>query len=191
MNETDDRAAVQEVLAGDTSAFERLVRAYQTRVVRYCLLLMRNPVDAEEAAQDVFVKAFRSLEQYKGDASFLTWIGRIAHNHCMDVLRRRTRQKTDSLDALLEAQPTRAEEQFAEPAPNEGGSEAAERVPALLAALKADHREILLLREVQELSYEDISNSLGITLDAVKSRLRRARAEFIEKAGHLFGRTRV
>jgi RNA polymerase sigma-70 factor (ECF subfamily) len=191
MSENDDFSIVEDVRAGDTSAFERLVRAYQTRVVRYCLLLMRNPVDAEEAAQDVFVKAFQSIDQYKGDAAFLTWIGRIAHNHCMDILRKRSRQKTDSLDALLEANPTRGEERFAEPGAEDGGSEAADRVPAILGAMKADHREILMLREVQELSYEDIAKSLGITLDAVKSRLRRARAEFTEKAGHLLGRPRV
>ena len=180
--EIDDKRTVESVLSGNRDAFADLVRAYQARVQRYCLLLLRNPTDAEEAAQDVFVKAYRSLDQFRSEASFLTWAGRIAHNHCMDLLRQRTRRKTESLDAIVDENGTPLVNRLAEPERTERQDELTEAVPKLLATLKEEYREILVLRELQELSYDDIAKSLKCSLDTVKSRLKRARAEFHDRA---------
>ncbi len=180
--EIDDKRTVESVLSGNRDAFADLVRAHQARVQRYCLLLLRNPTDAEEAAQDVFVKAYRSLDQFRSEASFLTWAGRIAHNHCMDLLRQRTRRKTESLDAIIDEDGTPLVNRLAEPERTESPDELTEAVPKLLASLKEEYREILVLRELQELSYDDIAKVLKCSLDTVKSRLKRARAEFHDRA---------
>lgn len=188
--ESEDTRTVAAVLAGDAEAYAKLVRAYQGRVTRYCLLLMRNPVDAEEAAQDVFVKAYQSLHRFRGQASFFTWIGRIAHNHCMDLLRSRSRRRSQSLDEMLE-QGSGAGERFAEQPPADDRSDILTLVPGILNAMKPEHREVLVLRELQQLSYNDVAAALGCSLDAVKSRLRRARAEFSDKARHFMSRAGV
>jgi RNA polymerase sigma-70 factor (ECF subfamily) len=182
MNENETIAAV---LAGDVEAYSELVRLHQARVRLVCLALLHNPSEADDAAQEAFLKAYRSLPSFKHQASFGTWISQIAANHCRDLLRKTQRQKTDSLDALIE----RHGDEFAAFLGTESGAEQdndANRrlLGQVFASLDAEDREILLLRELQDLSYEQIASNLRCSLDAVKGRLKRAR----QRLNAAFGR---
>jgi RNA polymerase sigma-70 factor, ECF subfamily len=166
-------------LKTDRDAYADLVREHHGRVLRLCQVLLSNPIEAEDAAQDVFVKAYQSLPSFRADSSFSTWITRIAHNHCMDLLRRRSRQRTEAIDTLPES---------ALPTQNGNPDKPAQE---LLAGLKPEYKEILALREVSGLSYDEIAAQLRCSLDAVKARLRRARQELHEKARHFSGTSNV
>jgi len=143
-----------------------------------------NTTESEDAAQDVFVKAYQALPKFHAESSFLTWICRIAYNHCMDVLRKKTRQKTDSWDAMLEEEQEKVYPLLSKTGEKGSSSERSEWIGSVLSSLRPEYREILVLREVEDLSYEEIASILRCTLNAVKARLRRARREMQEKARH-------
>lgn len=182
----DDFQIVRQVLQGDRDAYAQLVRAYHPRVRSVCISMLLSPQEADDAAQDVFVKAFTALRQYKKNISFAAWLHRIASNHCLDLLRKRKRQKTDSLDGLIEAK-GESESLDVLHAPNDAlseGSEQATLAMQVLSRMPEDQRRILTLREVDGLRYDEISAVLRCSLDAVKARLRRARARLQEEARH-------
>lgn len=175
-----DVEQVRAVLAGDREAFAFLVRRHQDKVRGLCLALLQRPSEADDAAQDVFLKAYRHLGRFRQDAAFSTWIHRIAHNHCLDLLKQRARRAGESLDALLE----KGDQVLffpEKPAPAETGE-----ALALLGQLSPVHRTVLTLREVQGFSYEEMARVMGSTVDSVKARLRRARRALLEKARHFF-----
>jgi RNA polymerase sigma-70 factor (ECF subfamily) len=187
----DNEAAIMAaVLDGDTEAFGELVRSCQARVRLACLTRLGSRAEADDAAQEVFVKAFQALPSFKKESSFLTWILRIAENHCLDLLRTRTRRRTESLEALLEEKGQALEGLLSR---HDETSRSVHYSPEdldllgrLFAALDENDREILILREVDELSYEDISRRLACSLDAVKGRLKRARQNLIDKCTKYF-----
>jgi RNA polymerase sigma-70 factor (ECF subfamily) len=186
----NEKAVIAAVQSGEAEAFGALVRAHQTRVRLVCLAFLGSAAEADDAAQDVFVNAFRGLAEFKGDASFGTWIARIADNHCRDVLRKRARRRTESLDALFESQGD-AFDGFLSRAqtadtPPPYKSEDLELLGRLFAALPEDDREILTLSEVEELPYAEIAQRLSCSLDAVKGRLKRARQTLIDKCRKFF-----
>lgn len=186
----DDAAAIiQVVLGGNSEAFAELIRRYQARLRLACSIRLGNSSEGDDAAQAVFVKAFQNLKHFKGESSFETWLHRIAENHCLDLLRSRQRHKTESLDALLdekhdalEAFLTRSE---LSPKTSYSPDELA-LLSHLLGALPKEARDILLLREVEELSYDEIALRLNCSLDAVKGRLKRARQALVEKSDVFF-----
>lgn len=192
----EDLEIVRAVLAGDREAYADLVRAHQARVRGLCLSLLLNATEADDAAQDVFIKAYESLSKFRHDSSFSTWLCRIASNHCLDLLRKKSRHKTDSLDALLEQKGEQIRRLLVTAQEIPDSSEAlhgekTELIQKVLGALPMDHREILILREAQGLSYEEIGSILGCSLDAVKARLRRARQRMEEKFRHFWGVSNV
>ncbi len=184
----EDLEIIDAVIKGDREAYAALVREYQTRVRGLCLSILLNAAEADDAAQDVFVKALSSLASYRKDSSFSSWLYRIASNHCMDQLRKRKRQKTDSLDRVTDNDDGEAgafQPRMAEP--SESLIEKTERlagVMQVLSSLPADYREVLVLREVEGLSYEAIRVILKCSLDAVKTRLHRARHLLQDKSRH-------
>ncbi len=148
--------------------------------------MLLDGAEAEDAAQEAFLKAFSFLGQYKKDISFPAWLHRIASNHCLDVLRKRKRQKTDSLDGLMDQ---KGDSLNIPEVQDSGGMDRAkaEKLQVALQALSClttEQRQILLLREVDRLPYHQIGFVLGCSLDAVKARLRRARQRLQEKARH-------
>ena len=152
----NEKTLIEAVQSGDVESFGPLVRAHQARVRLVCLAYLGNVTEADDAAQDVFVKAFQGLENFKGDASFETWIIRIADNHCLDLLRTRKRRRTDSLDALLEENGNVLESFFSRlDAVHESSPYTPhdmELLGRLFAALPDEDREILALSEVEGLS---------------------------------------
>jgi RNA polymerase sigma-70 factor, ECF subfamily len=153
-----------------------------------CLSMLLSREEADDAAQEVFVKAFVSLKQYKRNVSFPAWLHRIASNHCLDILRKRKRQKTDSLDGMMDQTDEHAKIEFAEkpetPYIKPEDQENLKLALQLLATLPEGERQILIMRELDGLRYEEISTTLQCSLDAVKSRLRRARLHLQDKARH-------
>ena len=175
----DEKDIIEKVLSGNTEAFAMIVRQNQTKVLGLCASILEDRTQAEDAAQEIFIKAFRSLNSFKMNSSVSTWLYRIASNHCKDLLRSRARQKTQSLDALIEKEGEAAYQKLGEMKVDASPDENVEMV---LGLLSPDERMILTLREVQGLSYQEIAESLECTLDAVKARLKRARAKLQEKA---------
>ncbi len=193
----DDRALVERVQKGDRDAFRVLVERYQRRVYSFAHALLKNTEDAADVTQEAFVKAFRSLDGFKGDASFYTWIYRITNNLCIDHLRRHATAETIEYDEALPDEPT-AESQAGvgvlstrlgtNPQRSALRHELAEKLEEALGRLPEKHRAILILREVDGLSYEELAETLGIPKGTVMSRLFHARAKMQEiLAGYLEG----
>ncbi len=176
-----EQELIASVLSGDTDAFATLVNTHQARVRIICLGYLFNASEADDAAQDIFIKAYERLSSFKGDAAFGTWISRIAANHCLDLIRAHKRHHTDSLEALSE-QHGDALANLLKPESGERSLSAEDRevLGKVFAALPEEEREILLLREVEELSYDEIASNLRCSLDAVKGRLKRARQRLTE-----------
>ena len=152
----------------DTAAFEELVRRHRGRAYRVALRVCGNSADAEDVAQDAFVRAWRALPGFRGDAAFTTWLYRIVTNLAVNRVRRRREDPT--------ADPPDPPRSDLDPAAR---IEAAERLDVALAALAAltpEQRACFVLREVEGLPYEEIAEVLETTVAAVKQRLFRARA---------------
>jgi RNA polymerase sigma-70 factor, ECF subfamily len=172
-----DLLLVRRASSGDIQAFEVLVRRYQLPVIRLCVGMLGDWHAAEDAAQDVFFSAWRSLGQFRGDAQFSTWLYRIAANQCLQDIRRRPPQVTQ-LSTDLPAAESGAPHSRLETA------EAIAAVSAAVARLSPEQRVALLLRQVEGLSYDQIAEVLGVSMAAVKSRIYHARVELARDLGH-------
>lgn len=154
---------VAKARRGDPAAFESLVRAYQGDVWRLCVHLLGNPAMADDVTQDAFVRAYRFLHRFRGDAKFSTWLFSIARNCALDEIRRNQRRRR--VAEIVEAQPERA------PIRAELGIEVREVVTSLPLEL----REPLVLIDILGQSYAEVAETMGIPLGTVKSRVHRAR----------------
>ncbi len=178
MTREQEAAVIQSVLDGDVNAFETLVKEYEKNVYNLALRMTGNSEDAADMSQEAFIKAYNSLSSFRGDSKFSVWLYRIVSNVCLDYLRSRTRKPTVSLstenDDGEEVELDIADESQS-PELLLDRSLTRDAVRRGLAALPPDHREILLLREIQGLSYEEIAAALGLEAGTVKSRIFRAR----------------
>ena len=170
--------SVELVQAGQTEAYSEIVRHFETSIRSFCAHIMQDIAAGEDAAQETFLKAYRTIRSFRGESSFSSWLFRIARNTCIDLLRK---QKRDSAKVQLHSL---TEE-------SRSGSlvsqrlEAQEQLSLLLQALSPVHREILLLREYHHMNYDEMSSILQCSIDAVKGRLKRARQEAQEYLRHL------
>lgn len=172
----DDRECITRAQRGDGTAFSELVARYQDRIYRFLMRLTRSPDDAMELTQDAFLHAYQGMERWRPEAQFSTWLFRIARNLAFDLLRREKR---------VEFMPLEEDVAMVDPAPTpDTALETVQRyrmLEAVLARLPAEHREILLLLEIEEMSYEDIAAVLDLNLGTVKSRIARARTALLDK----------
>lgn len=179
-----DRQVLEACRRGDRGAFDVLVERHHRRVFRLSVRFLGDEESALDAAQETFVKAWRALPRFEGGALFTTWLTRIAINQCRNELRRRGTAKHARLRSLDERLPgtdiprgdtlaasTRAPWEAVE------GRELRATLAGILAALEPEDREVLLLKEVEGLSYEAMAEILDIPTGTVRSRLHRARAE--------------
>ncbi len=175
--------------AGDVTAFESLVEEYDGRIYNMAFRMLGNVEDARDVAQETFLKAYTSLDRFRGDASFSTWLYRIAKNACLDILRRRGRRTIYSLDDPVETDEGEVDRQLAGHLPDPEGvaldTEVREAVEAAIAGLAPHHRTIIVLRDIEELTYEEIAEVLEMELGTVKSRLYRARCALSRSLGEL------
>ncbi|MCL1964034.1 MAG: sigma-70 family RNA polymerase sigma factor [Firmicutes bacterium] len=169
-----DALLLRRAQNGEAEAFEELMTAYEKRIYTLCLRMAGEKEDALDCAQEAMVRIWRSLASYRKQASFSTWVYRIATNTCLDFLRKRKVRPAVSLDALTD-------EGFSASDPSSDPvrlAEASARKSALLngiASLQPDMRAALVLRDVQGFSYEEVSAILDTPLGTVKSRINRAR----------------
>lgn len=183
-NEDSPRLTDPQLVAmsrlGDQEAFGELIQRHRQRCVKLARLYLRNDGDAEDQAQNAFLKAFEHLDQYQGDAEFSTWLARIVANQCLMLMRVQRRARFLYLDEVS-SEPKAPPVQLSAPGPDPERELAAEqlkgvlrreicRVPRLL-------RNVMLLRDVSGLPMADVAGRLGISVPAAKSRLIRARTE--------------
>jgi RNA polymerase sigma-70 factor (ECF subfamily) len=186
-----DRILVDRFKAGDQGAFNEMVARYWDRIYGMVNQLLRNQQDAEEVTQDAFIRAHRALVNFRGESSFSTWLYQIATNLARNrywYWWRRKRDRSVSFDAPLgtDSGTTLADVFPAEVVSPEDATvtqEFVDRVAAGMEQLSDKHREILVLRNVQNLSYEEIAEILKISVGTVKSRIARARENLREKLG--------
>lgn len=181
------RLLVEKSQQGDTAAFEQLVKLYQNRVYALCFQLTDSHSDAQDLAQEAFVKAYGSLKGFRNEADFGTWLHRITVNLWINIKRRRKNEI--SLDATIK---TADGELHLEVASDmETPEEALERrefnylVKSAFQELSEEHRTVLVLREMQGYNYDEIAGIMNCSLGTVKSRINRARRQLKEKVAAL------
>jgi len=170
----DDLELARKARHGDVQAFGLLVERYKERAYMTALGLVGSPEDAMDLSQDAFVKAFRSIRTYKEGLSFYPWFYAILRNTCFSFLRRRRVRKESSLDAARDAG-FDVPDHSAGPAAALERSETKQLVLRELRSLDPNHREILLLRHYEDLTYKQIAEILGCPIGTVMSRLYAAR----------------
>jgi RNA polymerase sigma-70 factor, ECF subfamily len=175
---------IKRAQRGDAEAFGFLVERYQRRVFSLAYHLVNNREEVEDLAQEIFVKAFMGVRGYDGRSSFATWLSRVAVNHCYDYLRRRRSSRVLYFSQMNE-EGQRALEAKAE-SPSQEGVDVEDRIAArdlaakLLGRAPAEDRVILALKELEELSVQEIAEMLDLKESTVKVRLHRARKRMLE-----------
>jgi len=180
---------VRAAAGGDEDAFAELVRLHENKVYHLALRMCGQPEDAGDVAQEAFLAAWRGLPLFRGEAGFATWLYRLTSNAAIDHLRRTRRQRGD---LSLDGEETGLEATEAGPGPQEAaeGKELQAAVADSLQKLSDSHRQILVLREFQSMSYEEIAQALELDLGTVKSRISRARGalrKILLQSGNLSG----
>jgi RNA polymerase sigma-70 factor (ECF subfamily) len=174
---TDDLNLIERFKTGDTSAFGEIVSKYQDKVYNLCRHMLRNAYDAEDAAQEVFLKACQALPKFQPEASLYTWLYRIATNTCIDY------KKKPIFESLFgdSGEGERLVHDRASDAPSPEKLYQSKQIDQALqeglGKLSPKLRAIIILKEVEELSYEEIADTLEISMGTVKSRIARAREE--------------
>jgi RNA polymerase sigma-70 factor (ECF subfamily) len=182
-----DATLIAAVRSGDMRAFRELVERYQRRVYAVAMRYCKNGDDAMDRTQEAFVKAYQNLERFQGTSGFYTWLYRITTNVCLDFLRREKRHSghadyDDQRDQVSgdDSMPTMGSGPGVAPDRAYQNLELGEQMKAALETLSPDHRSILILREVDGLSYDEIAEELDIPRGTVMSRLHHARAKMKE-----------
>lgn len=170
-----EQSRIASARNGDEAAFGELVQKYQKRVYALTVRMCPTPELAEEAAQEAFLSAWQGLPFFRGDAAFSTWLYRLASNACVDLLRKERRHQGTSLDDDTVG----AEIPDTKPTPEEAAEtkELRAQIEAGLRQLSPEHRAVLILREIQQLSYDEIADALSLDLGTVKSRISRGRRQ--------------
>ena len=188
-----EREIIQRCREGDREAFNELVRTHQKKVFNLCFRILGNRHEAEDVAQDVFVTVFRAIKSFRGDAAFSTWVHRIAVNNCknrLKHLRRRRYFQTESMEQTIDLGDGEVRKEFEEEresSPEEAlhSSEIHEQIQDAINELEDDYRVVIVMRDVQGHSYQEISEALDLKEGTVKSRIHRARMELKRKLEHL------
>jgi RNA polymerase sigma-70 factor (ECF subfamily) len=179
----DDLSLVKRVREGDQRAFKLLVERYQRKVYSVAYGMLKDKEESMDVSQEAFVKVYKYLDHFKGDSSFYTWLYRITVNICIDVLRRKNASKGEQVEFDETVKMDAAEANIGALGSQLGTNpqkaalrkELAEKIHAALQQVPEKHRAILLLREVEGMSYEDLSRTLDIPKGTVMSRLFHAR----------------
>jgi RNA polymerase sigma-70 factor (ECF subfamily) len=168
-----ERTWIQQALRGDQSAFGQLVRAYERPVFNLAYRMLGDAEEAEDAAQETFLRAFSRLATYQPDRKFVNWLLSIASHHCVDRLRRHSRAPQLPLDETIPPQYLTSDEERPEQVVDRKQTQ--EMVRKALETLPPDYRAAVVLRYWYDMSYEEIASTTGSTESAIKSRLHRAR----------------
>jgi RNA polymerase sigma-70 factor (ECF subfamily) len=178
----EDRALIARAQAGDMGAFRRLVERHQRRAFAVALTLVRDENDARELVQEAFLRVYKSLSSFQGGSSFFTWLYRIVTNLSIDLMRKPGRQTTDLEEARLDHDdgadvdvPLLGRFSSADPVDAVRRQEIAARLLSALDALPSYHRAVVVMREIDGLSYEEMAQVMGVSKGTIMSRLFHAR----------------
>jgi RNA polymerase sigma-70 factor, ECF subfamily len=174
----DDRRLIAESLSGHSAAFGILVRRHQDRLYNTVYRLLGNSEDAQDVIQESFISAYQSLSSFKGDAKFFTWLYRIAMNAAISLKRKKKAAVSldtgskhdlviDPLDQSLDHQPGDAMER----------QEEEQRLQGALDRLSPEHKSVIVLKDIEDMKYEEIAEVLDVPIGTIRSRLHRARLE--------------
>lgn len=178
-DQTNEEKAIRECRSGRIQGLQVLYELYKDQVFRTCFRILGSSGVAEDATQEVFIRVYEQLSRSKfdGRSAFSTWLYRLSVNYALNLLRREKSGATLSAEGSI----TLKQLPVASPAPDENLSQQRERsgeIQAVLSTLTSEHRTVLVLREIEGLSYKEISDVLGIPIGTVMSRISRAREEF-------------
>lgn len=174
-----EKNLVELSAGGDIDAFETLIQSHQKKVYNIALRMTKNPEDAQELAQDALVRAFVAIKKFRGDSSFSTWLYRITMNICKDFLRKKNKAVVISMEQGAAGSENDQGLQLPEEGP--GPDEISEKkqlkdlVRDAMDSLSAEHRQVLILRDIMDLTYKDIAHTLDVSEGTIKSRINRAR----------------
>jgi len=174
----EELAIIKNVLEGDRNAFEELVLSNQKNVYNLALKMTKDEEDAMDISQEAFLKAYRQLESFRGDSRFSVWLYRLTYNLCIDHIRKKPRAKVISItyqDDESDVHDLEIPDVRNLPEDIAMRKESREEIVESIEELGPKHREILIMREITGMSYEDIAGTLKISEGTVKSRLARAR----------------
>ncbi len=183
MVDLDDVQLVERTQQGDQQAFSQLFAKYQKKVFNLCFRFVDNYEEAKDLTQETFVRVYNGIKNFRREASFSTWLYCIASNTCKNKLRSwKGRPNLVSLDETFETEDDEMTRQFEDkgcptPLAEVETMEIQERVQKAINSLSEEHREVVILRDIEGCSYEEIAANLGCNLGTVKSRLSRARLE--------------
>lgn len=177
--ELSDEVLVRRIQKGDETAFTLLVRRYQHKIFSLVYRVVGIPEETEDVAQEVFATVYRSIENFRGESRFSTWLYRVAVNHCknhLKYLKRRNFHRAQDLDETPERDINYAVSlSYADPEQQVVGRQIENILQQEINALEEEHRVLIVLRDIQNLSYEEIAQVTGLVPGTLKSRLHRAR----------------
>lgn len=194
---SEDKKLIEKAKNGDVEAFEKIIEEHHNIVYSIALRMSGNETDAFDMAQEVFIKLYRNLSKFDGHSKLSTWIYRVASNTCLDELKKRKRlwNNTKSLNEEMETKDDSVvlEIKDTKPLPEEQieNSEIKEILNNAILKLSNQHKEVIILRDIEGFSYEEIADIIGCGVGTVKSRLSRARSslrKILKDYGELFER---
>lgn len=187
----EDMELIRRFLSGDQESFTGLVVKYQNKVYNLCFRVMGEHAEAQDMAQEIFLTVHKSLKNFRGDSLFSTWIFRVTVNHCKNRIKylgRRKYYSSVSIDKPLETEDGDFYQVVTDEEPDPESQlesrQIQDVVQAAIATLDSDHRMVIVLRDIQEMSYEEIAEIVGVKVGTVKSRIHRARSELKKKLVH-------
>jgi len=183
LDKETEKEIIQKVIDGDKNAFEDLVLANQKNVYNLALKMTRNEEDALDISQEAFIKAYRQIKNFRGDSRFSVWLYRLTYNLCLDFIRKRPKTNIVSLnfkDENSDITPYEIPDLRDLPEDSAIRKELRKSIATGINELAPDHREVLVMREITDMSYEEMAKSLGVNIGTVKSRLARARLKLVE-----------
>ncbi len=175
--ESDDSTLVSQTLEGHTKAFDELVRRHSRKLHSMLLQMVHNDADAYDIAQEAFLKAFHSLRYFSGKSAFYTWLYSISANHARNFLRKRKRENSYSLDNDDKGNQLEKDDRLADssvesdPIRQASNKDLKIKLASAIETLSPNHREVVTLFDIQGLSYQEISDLLGISTGTLRSRL--------------------
>jgi RNA polymerase sigma-70 factor (ECF subfamily) len=179
MKARNEQALVRRIQDGDRRAFEELLDAYEARVYRLALRFTGNVADAEDVTQEIFLGVYKSLAHFRGDSRLGTWIYRVAMNHCLEYRRKRRLESVPLEEELMLA----VQDWREDPAQSADKQELSARVEAAINALSPQQRDVVVLHELQGLTYQEVAAALDVPVGTVKSRLSNAFRRLREQLG--------
>ncbi len=170
---------IHQCQQGNLQAFEEIVELYEKKIYNLAYRMMGNHEDANDMTQEAFIRAYQALDTFRGDARFSTWLYRIATNVCLDELRKKSRRRTESLDQPIYTDDGAVSREIPDWSTNPDEALSKHQIQEMvwkgIQMLPDDQKNVLILRDIQGHSYEEIADITQVSLGTVKSRLNRAR----------------